>query len=103
MQPSARRRTAQRTVFPNEAARLSRGAVRRAPPHDIDPASLPRGSTPAVRSPFPLRSILALAVTALALGVAACGADEEEPAGTSAGTETSEKRAIRVGLVTDIG
>src|SRR3712207_3011802 len=102
MRPSARGPTAQRTVFPNEAARLSRRRGAPRPSHDLTPASLPRGSTPAVRSPFHLRSILALAVTALAVGAAACGSDEEDPAGPGAGTETTETRAIRVGLVTDI-
>jgi basic membrane protein A len=39
---------------------------------------------------------------ALALGVAACGDDEETPAGAGSG-ETEQQKSIKVGLVTDIG
>ena len=52
------------------------------------------------------RSILAIGLTSLMLVVAACGDDEDEPAaggGGGATTEQSAGKAIKVGLVTDIG
>ena len=56
-----------------------------------------------MRSPFHLRAIVALALSALALGVAACGSDDEESAGGSGSGTTEQQEPIRVGLVTDIG
>ena len=53
-------------------------------------------------SRFNLRALLAMCLMALAVGIAACGGDDEEsPAGSA--NATPEKKKIRVGLVTDIG
>ncbi len=54
-----------------------------------------------MRSPFHLPAILALALTALAIGFAACGSGDEAGGGT--GAQAPEQEKIRVGLVTDIG
>jgi basic membrane protein A len=55
-----------------------------------------------MRRPLHLIALLAMVCS---LFVAACGSDEEEPAGNSGSTaqETPAKEAIKVGLVTDIG
>jgi basic membrane lipoprotein Med (substrate-binding protein (PBP1-ABC) superfamily) len=50
-----------------------------------------------------LRALLAMCLLALAMGVAACGGDDEETAGSGGSEATQEKKKIRVGLVTDIG
>ncbi len=52
-----------------------------------------------------MRTTLWALLLALVLGlfVAACGEDEEEPAGGGTGSSQEEKPAIKVGLVTDIG
>jgi basic membrane protein A len=53
------------------------------------------------------RSILAIGLTSLMLVAAACGDDEDEPAAGGGGGATTEQsaegKAIKVGLVTDIG
>jgi basic membrane protein A len=55
-----------------------------------------------VRRPLHLIALLAMVCS---LFVAACGSDEEEPAGNSGSTaqETPAKESIKVGLVTDVG
>lgn len=55
-----------------------------------------------MRRPLHLIALLAMVCS---LFVAACGSDEEEPAGNSGSTaqETPAKESIKVGLVTDVG
>jgi basic membrane protein A len=49
------------------------------------------------------RSAAIAVIVALALGVAACGDDDDSGGGGGGGGTTSEAKAIKVGVVTDIG
>ena len=53
--------------------------------------------------PKSFRFFLLAIVAALALGLAACGDDDDDGGGGGGGTSTSEAKAIKAGLVTDIG
>ncbi len=55
-----------------------------------------------MRALMNLRAFALMCLMALALGVAACGDDEETPAGSGSG-EAEQQKPIRVGLVTDTG
>ncbi len=51
----------------------------------------------------PVRLIVLALLAALTLGIAACGGDDDSGGGGGGGGGSSEKKAIKTGLVTDIG
>jgi basic membrane protein A and related proteins len=56
-----------------------------------------------VERTFRSAAIAVIAALALGIGLAACGGDDDDNGGGGGGSSTSEAKAIKVGVVTDIG